>query len=593
MKLLHSSLAVSVLAGLLLLTTCKKHDLPSNGNPGIPPNYNNPNTSKPVLASVAGTIVDDRDNPLGGVTVRAAGKSLITDLQGYFRFDSIMLDKSASLVTAEHTGYFKAFRVFPAGSNDLETIRIKLIPKDKTGTVAGSSGGSVTLPDNAQITLGAGAVINKLTNQPYTGTVSVYAATIDPTAADIGERVPGSFLAVDKNNQRVVLRSYGMMNMELEGASGEPLQLAPGKKASVKFAIPTSQVAQAPATIDLWSVDETTGLWKDENLTATKSGNFYVAEVTHFSSWNCDIPDPTVLLIFTLRGPGGDTIKLTPVRIRTTGPDPWSAQGYSDLTGEVKGNVPMGKPLHVEVRDNCHHIVYEQDVPALYEDKDLGVVTITPSQQSMVTFKGIVTNCSGQPLASGNVQIFFQDQIYVNPITNGSYNFTTARCPDPENAIVYAIDQSGHRSTPQNVLVNAGTVTVPPIQLCGSAGDEFIDYSIDNKPYSIKAQNQDLFYCFVLDTTVYIAGNSVRDTTIHFTAFFSSPSNNGSITTSDLLVMANNQVFVPLSPVTINITHYAATVGQYMEGNFKATLTAPDTNKTGVVDCKFKLLRLM
>src|SRR5690348_15701329 len=81
MKLLHSILAVSVLACLLLLTTCKKHDLSSNGTPNTPPNYNNPNTANPVLASVAGTIVDENDNPLVSVTVRAAGKSRITDPQ--------------------------------------------------------------------------------------------------------------------------------------------------------------------------------------------------------------------------------------------------------------------------------------------------------------------------------------------------------------------------------------------------------------------------------------------------------------------------------------------------------------------------------
>src|SRR5689334_8870775 len=123
---LHTPLSVSVLAGLLFLTTCKKHDLPSNGNPGNT-NYNNPNTSSPVLASVAGIIVDENDDPVSGVTVHASGKTKLTDPRGYFQFDSIQLDKEASLVTAEHPDYFKAYRVFSAGTNDRETIRIKLI----------------------------------------------------------------------------------------------------------------------------------------------------------------------------------------------------------------------------------------------------------------------------------------------------------------------------------------------------------------------------------------------------------------------------------------------------------------------------------
>src|SRR4051812_35056751 len=105
MKLQHFCLAVSFLAGLLFVTTCKKHDLPSNVSPGNS-NYNNPNTPSPVLASVAGTIVDENDDPVTGVTVRASGKIQITNPQGYFRFDSIHLDKEASVVTAEHPDFF-------------------------------------------------------------------------------------------------------------------------------------------------------------------------------------------------------------------------------------------------------------------------------------------------------------------------------------------------------------------------------------------------------------------------------------------------------------------------------------------------------
>ena len=49
-----------------------------------------------------------------------------------------------------------------------------------------------------------------------------------------------------------------------------------------------SQTGIAPETINLWYFDEENGYWKEEGQ-AIKDGNKYVAEVTHFTWWNCDI----------------------------------------------------------------------------------------------------------------------------------------------------------------------------------------------------------------------------------------------------------------------------------------------------------------
>jgi hypothetical protein len=75
--------------------------------------------------------------------------------------------------------------------------------------------------------------------------------------SDIPETVPGSFQAVDANNFRVLLKSYGMMAVQLEGQSGELLQIATGKTARLRFTIPNSLSGAAPSTIPLWSLDET------------------------------------------------------------------------------------------------------------------------------------------------------------------------------------------------------------------------------------------------------------------------------------------------------------------------------------------------
>jgi hypothetical protein len=126
--------------------------------------------------------------------------------------------------------------------------------------------------------LPANGVVIKSNNQSYSGSVKVYAAVIDPTSTDIAQIVPGSFQGTDADNFRVLLKSYGMLAVDLEGNSGEKLQIAAGKTAKLKFTIPSTLRSTAPATIPLWSVDENTGLWKEEGI-ATKTSDYYEGDV--------------------------------------------------------------------------------------------------------------------------------------------------------------------------------------------------------------------------------------------------------------------------------------------------------------------------
>lgn len=57
-----------------------------------------------------------------------------------------------------------------------------------------------------------------------------------------------------------------MFAVELRSTSGEELQLGNGKK--VSFSIP-AQSKSKPATIGLWSFDESKGRWKEEGIPVT------------------------------------------------------------------------------------------------------------------------------------------------------------------------------------------------------------------------------------------------------------------------------------------------------------------------------------
>ena len=109
-----------------------------------------------------------------------------------------------------------------------------------SGTVSGTNGGEVNLSNGTKISLPANGIVKALDNSSYTGTVNVYAAYIDPSAADILERVPGSFMANDKDGKRVFLKSYGMMAVELQSTAGERLQIKSGNTATITSPITSS-----------------------------------------------------------------------------------------------------------------------------------------------------------------------------------------------------------------------------------------------------------------------------------------------------------------------------------------------------------------
>src|SRR5262245_194970 len=110
---------------------------------------NNPN---PITATVQGNIKDENGRPAMGVTIKLGSKTAITNARGYFRISNASLDKSASLVTAEKSGYFKAYRVFGATSG-VNQVSIQLLPKILAGTVNTSTGGEVSLANGSKVKL--------------------------------------------------------------------------------------------------------------------------------------------------------------------------------------------------------------------------------------------------------------------------------------------------------------------------------------------------------------------------------------------------------------------------------------------------------
>ena len=558
-------------------------------------------TPDPITTSVQGNIFDETGNPANGVTVQAGSKTAITDTKGFFRINNATLDTKSAVVTATKAGYFKAYRTFAATSGTGH-VEIKLVKKTLTGSVDAATGGEVTLSNSSKVALPSNGVVNAATGAAYTGQVKVYASYIDPSAADISQTVPGSFMANDKDGKRVVLTSYGMLAVELESSAGERLQVKSGASATLTTAIPAAAQASAPSSIALWSVDETTGIWKEEG-TASRNGNVYVGQVSHFSFWNCDVSQNAIMLSLTLKLTGGEAFVHTAVRIKRASTN-WNsaANGRTDSMGKVSGYVPYNEALVLEVLDQCGNPFYTQNIGPFTQKTDLGVITVSNPGSTVVTLTGKLLTCANTPVTNGSVLVSFGNYArFVNADPSGNFRTTFIRCAgSPANFEVLGIDKATQQqsSTATSVPVVMPTTDAGNIAACGTSSTQFINYNLDGTDYTLVSPGDSIMGRTIAVQTsgfrTIINGHSLNmPGTVQKIAMEFSHANAAAGTFTGIGISVNNSFASGSNTArpTITMTTFPTTVGQFYEGTISGQYT-DSTSGIHTINGTFKVRRV-
>ena len=142
------------------------------------------------------------------------------------------------------------------------------------------------------------------------GPVMNAVATLDVANSEM----PGDYGAM-QNGSETNLISFGAAFAEFTDAGGRRYNLAPGKTAKMVLPVPLAMRPSAAPQITLWSYDERTGYWVDDEGTATYDAaqGAYVGNVRHFSTLNTDLSKTTATcLAITL----DSTIPANQIRIR-------------------------------------------------------------------------------------------------------------------------------------------------------------------------------------------------------------------------------------------------------------------------------------
>jgi hypothetical protein len=550
-------------------------------------------TPLPITAHLQGNVFNENDVPAAGVTIKVGTKTAITDANGYFRILDASLDKRSAVVTAEINGYFKAYRSFAAtsGTNHIE---IKLIKRNLTGTIDAVAGGEVSIPNGAKVQLAPNGVVVAATGAAYAGTVNVYAAYIDPTSNDIDRTVPGSFMANDATNTRVLLASFGMMAVELSAPTGEKLQVKTGTTAKLTMPIPSSLQSSAPATIPLWYVNDQTGIWQEEG-SASKVGGVYVGEVKHFTFWNCDLPNSTIPLNFTLKNAAGEPIVHVHVSIvRAAQPNQGMVHGYTDSLGQGNPLVPANQALIMKIFDPCGNVIYTQNIGPFTQATNLGVITLPNTITGMVTVTGIVNTCAGTPVIHGHVVVVHNNMVrYANINAQGHFSVSFIKCSSSvSTATILGVDATANQQgSLQTITLVQPQTNIGTYSACGVSSQQFMNYTFDGTSFSIQALPGDSLMAYTQQQGTTIANTFISGMNLPSNKKLSFRFNPPTLTAGSYPIKEINVNGHGMAnpPISVNITNFPLNVAGFYEGNFSGNFT--DSSGTHTISCDFRVRR--
>ncbi len=236
-----------------------------------------------------------------------------SDASGAISF-SVAADKASS-IRLRKFGY-AAQTVVLNINNDRADFLATMGQRNTPVTVSADSAIDISGISGAAVSLAAGALVDANGN-PVTGDIQLSITPVDVSDDDELGVFPGAFAGTDiDGNAAPVIMSYGTVEYQFS-QNGEELNLAGNQSATIEIPVfianhPDGTPIQIGDTGALWSLNETSGQWVQENVGTvvasvdSPTGMALQATVTHFSWWNHDVAPQLCDLTITPSGVPSD-----------------------------------------------------------------------------------------------------------------------------------------------------------------------------------------------------------------------------------------------------------------------------------------------
>lgn len=472
---------------------------------------------------VMGRLVDDTDRPVAGVAVSWLDASTFTDNNGVFRLRAGTNQREA-LLRIEHPDYFNVSRrLYIPPSNQINNFKQSLYSAAPAQGFGATFGTTAVLSDALTLVFPPNAVAT-MDGTPYTGSVQIAHAYLDPTLSDIANRMPGDLTARNTAAEQRLLRSFGMAGVELTSDAGEPLQLR--LPVELQLTVPDALLSDAPTTIPLWYFDEADGYWKEEGE-AVLENNTYKGSVAHFTWWNCDVPIDLIFLELSFVPVAAAAGQWARLQNPTTGT---IRSSQIDPTGTAAGYVPQDALLTLSVSTtaligDCDQALTALPIGPFADDaviNDIPLDLIPVDEADTLSLKAIDCNGASVSLGYALVTTIFDwgTSTDLHPLdSTGCLFLQNGTCNITSDMSITLVDINADLESDPVDVTWSGNQMLGAVPVCGTtvpdqftfelAGDTVHFYNTTVKIFDDPANNSTLLD---ITTTDLAPGGSVKYT---------------------------------------------------------------------------------
>lgn len=471
MKKFNSISLIIILIGFTIVNSCKKEESTQQSNePAFVKNFG-ASVEKDFLIEV----IDDEGSPLANTDILIGNFSGKTDVNGILQKKGVKVYEKYAFIKASKLGYISGGRSLIPGQGT-NKVTIQLMQGYHAGTVSSGKSGIVTLSNGTKVEFDG--EFEDVNGNAYSGDVKVYMKLLSSSDKDIGTKMPGMLYGEREDGSESILETYGMISVDLFGSSNQIIQPAKGHKAKITFPIDLSQTANAPSKIPLWHFDEKYGYWIEEG-SASRTGNEYKGEVSHFTWWNADMPWIPLAINITVTDMNSKPLIGIPITLVIKGTNRSLGTDYTDDNGNISVLIPEGELFSLIIKNVCGDELHNQSIGPYTDATALPVIKL--NYDKSFTLKGSLKNCKGEEVKNGYV-IFKEAASNPKyfPITNGEINEGIPYCKLGKYTVRGFDNTNFMTSTPFEGTLRSPISDFGNITVCDSFG-EYISYSIDGK----------------------------------------------------------------------------------------------------------------
>ncbi len=580
--------------GVLLLiafvgfTGCQREITDDLGSPGGGPGGGGTPATL-VKATLKLLVVDENGTMVTKAKVQAGTTIVYTNEFGVAELKDVMVPANKALVTVSYAGYFDAYRTFAVGTKECFG-KVKLQKYQFAGTVQSSTGGIVDIGTEVKLTFPPNAFVNESDGSPYTGTATIYGSYLNPEATDFNEIMPGDLVAEDNGDQ--VLRSFGMVNVELKGGPAQKLKLKTGVKVTMEAVIPASLLSTSPATLPMWHFDTKSGVWKKEG-TGIRQGTIYKGEVSHFTWWNYDAAYPRVYISGTVKDNKGSPIVNTRVNLHVNDPAV-SINTYTNNEGYFRIPAPTNAVCTLSLYSSDCNIPFASfPVTTGTADINLGTIVASLFSQSRFNVFGMFQTCSSVPVQNGTLKVFALNNMFEGQISNGVADISFSFCRDSVDVLIVAHDAATQKSyTVSKRLYKDTPYDLGTLPVCGATATKFIRYIVDNQLYYIAGDAVDSMTSHYFNFTtpwVQVAHNNWSVPGVVTSKIYFNTDIGGYVTTLIISAYPNLSNMGGNFVLTNTFENYSSTPGAINKGTMRGKMFDTGINQWRIIDVTYSV----